>query len=160
MRYPEEIICPRSTGDHYRIRQWQRHSFHLSPMFAVGLLGFVMIMEASSELLHHESSAKALLQGARCHDLFAMLPRKRVHNNKTFRHPELTSLRRSESDHFTISSLICPPLCGGRKHYYPNSHAQRLLRAPLIHPALQSREWRYALLTSCQSCLWWLLQLG
>jgi hypothetical protein len=33
-------------------------------MLPVGLLSFVMIMEASSELPHHESSAKAL------HDLF------------------------------------------------------------------------------------------
>src|SRR5690242_12278 len=108
-----------------------------------------MIMAASSELLHHESSAKALLQvpgvivrsprSAKCE-------RERVHNSRLF---GTLSLLPSAVKSSTIS--VFPPLyvlhsLADESHYYPSSHASRLLRAPLIYPALQPRECRYAVL--------------
>ena len=53
-------------------------------------LSFVMIMEASFELLHHESSAKGASPSAWLYDLFVTFPgstkreRERVHNSKLF----------------------------------------------------------------------------
>jgi hypothetical protein len=68
----------------------QETLFLPSPMFLIAFLSFVMIMEASSELLHHESSAKGASPSAWLYDLFVAFPRstkrerKRVHNSKLF----------------------------------------------------------------------------
>jgi hypothetical protein len=64
--------------------------FPLSPMLPGGFLSFVMIMKASSELLHHESSAKGTSPSACLYDLFVRsldlrsVKHQRVHNSKLF----------------------------------------------------------------------------
>ena len=53
-------------------------------MLPVGFLSFVMIMKASSELLHHESSAKGTSPSACLYDLFVRSLDLRSVNTKEY----------------------------------------------------------------------------
>src|SRR5438270_12269180 len=83
MRYSGRNICPSPSGRAPSNQTVAETNSSTLANVPIGSLSFVMIMEASSELLHHESSAKGASPSALHHKLFVTFPRVE-HNSKLF----------------------------------------------------------------------------